>query len=650
MKPFWPFTPGKRHGQSLVEFALILPVLLLLIMGTIDFGRALFTYAQASSQLRQALRLAAVIGYAASPIPPYRDCNRIRSTAQSVFFSEETIVEIIYLKSRANPAESAWDSVAGAFDEASSNAQSCPPGMTQPTLALQNGDVMRIRETIKVRMITPFFPPLLTFTLQGQRSVVTTVTLASVEYCGDLICQPDRGETTFDPCPGDCTSGDGHSPGVDINPFECGGTVNPSSPINIIAMDMDPVDGPGTLVVSLILSPTSGPDIIISANYVSGFNYVADLPATLLPGTYDVKASVEDSNTPGPSETSVPCQMIVSNNHAPVVNISPGNGAIVASSPPPDITVDASDAEDGAAMDCPAPISMSVEVTDSSGPRTATWDGSSCSGNDYVVDWPTPVNTGAADIQVTVTDSESVSTSKTVSVTVQNCSPSCPPSIGIVPFPPQLSPNLLGVVDLTITVTDDYALPGPPTYEIHRVGDPAGTPIAFPGSTSPYTVSWDTASVSDGDYVISYHVEDSHGQTDDETITVTVKNTMHISSLDINYHWPGGNDNWTADIVVTVANSNGYGVPNIMVTGNWEVYPGGGSSSIGRSSCSAVTDSLGRCTIVVSGIPHNKNFWFMMFAHGSFPDGTVTGGTLVYVAAENLMNEVSIFAPTIPNP
>jgi Flp pilus assembly protein TadG len=49
-----------RRGQTLVEFALILPVFLLLLMGIFDFGRAVYAYNTVANAARQAVRLAIV--------------------------------------------------------------------------------------------------------------------------------------------------------------------------------------------------------------------------------------------------------------------------------------------------------------------------------------------------------------------------------------------------------------------------------------------------------------------------------------------------------------------------------------------------------------------------------------------------------------
>lgn len=49
--------PGDR-GQSLVEFALILPVLVLLLMGVFDFGSAVYAYSVVNSAAREGARFA----------------------------------------------------------------------------------------------------------------------------------------------------------------------------------------------------------------------------------------------------------------------------------------------------------------------------------------------------------------------------------------------------------------------------------------------------------------------------------------------------------------------------------------------------------------------------------------------------------------
>ena len=50
----------ESRGQSLVEFALILPVLLLILMGLFDLGRAVFAYNSVSEAARNGSRVAIV--------------------------------------------------------------------------------------------------------------------------------------------------------------------------------------------------------------------------------------------------------------------------------------------------------------------------------------------------------------------------------------------------------------------------------------------------------------------------------------------------------------------------------------------------------------------------------------------------------------
>jgi Flp pilus assembly protein TadG len=60
--------PHTTNGQGLVEFALVIPLILLLFMGIFDFGRAIYAYNTVANAARQGARVAAV--NQANPGPP----------------------------------------------------------------------------------------------------------------------------------------------------------------------------------------------------------------------------------------------------------------------------------------------------------------------------------------------------------------------------------------------------------------------------------------------------------------------------------------------------------------------------------------------------------------------------------------------------
>lgn len=80
--PAFSIRPRER-GQGLMEFALVLPILLLLFMGIFDFGRMIYLYAQLSNGAREAARYGSVtgVGSGAQSSPQYLDCTGIRSAA-----------------------------------------------------------------------------------------------------------------------------------------------------------------------------------------------------------------------------------------------------------------------------------------------------------------------------------------------------------------------------------------------------------------------------------------------------------------------------------------------------------------------------------------------------------------------------------------
>ncbi|GAI52994.1 unnamed protein product, partial [marine sediment metagenome] len=73
----------KKSAQGLVEFALVLPLLLLLILGIIEAGRLLFIYSAVNTASREAARYGSAAGDVGGYVAHYEDCAGIRARANS---------------------------------------------------------------------------------------------------------------------------------------------------------------------------------------------------------------------------------------------------------------------------------------------------------------------------------------------------------------------------------------------------------------------------------------------------------------------------------------------------------------------------------------------------------------------------------------
>lgn len=76
----------KSPAQAMLEFALALPVLLLLLYGLLETGRLLFIYASTVTAARQAVRYGSATGTSPNGTAYYNDCAGIRAAAQRVGF------------------------------------------------------------------------------------------------------------------------------------------------------------------------------------------------------------------------------------------------------------------------------------------------------------------------------------------------------------------------------------------------------------------------------------------------------------------------------------------------------------------------------------------------------------------------------------
>src|SRR5579859_2893841 len=72
-----------RPGQGIVEFALILPLLLLFLLGIIEVGRMLAIFSSVSSAVQQAARYGSVGGDTGHGMPYYLDCAGMRQSAKN---------------------------------------------------------------------------------------------------------------------------------------------------------------------------------------------------------------------------------------------------------------------------------------------------------------------------------------------------------------------------------------------------------------------------------------------------------------------------------------------------------------------------------------------------------------------------------------
>ena len=75
------FLIGLR-AQAIVEFALVLPILLLVVFGLLEVGRAIFIYSSATNASRDAVRYATAFGVNANDNLQFQDCAEIRNVAR----------------------------------------------------------------------------------------------------------------------------------------------------------------------------------------------------------------------------------------------------------------------------------------------------------------------------------------------------------------------------------------------------------------------------------------------------------------------------------------------------------------------------------------------------------------------------------------
>ena len=136
------------RAQAMVEFAIVLPILLVLIMGIIEVGRMIFVYAATTNASREAARFGSAIGFDDTTYyPKYQYCSGIRTAAKKYGF-------LLNLQD---------SNIAIAYDQGPSSSPvttKCAAGMTNdPTVAITMGkDRIVITVTKSYTPLTKLLP------------------------------------------------------------------------------------------------------------------------------------------------------------------------------------------------------------------------------------------------------------------------------------------------------------------------------------------------------------------------------------------------------------------------------------------------------------------------------------------------------------
>lgn len=128
-------TPQKSKAQAMVEFALVLPVLLVLLYGLLEAGRLLFIYSTIVTASRQAVRYGSTTGLGTGTVPRFQDCAGIRAAAQRTDFLDSFEDEDIVIQ---------WDTGPG-----TPLNTFCPAGMASDTSFAPTANNARLRVTIR---------------------------------------------------------------------------------------------------------------------------------------------------------------------------------------------------------------------------------------------------------------------------------------------------------------------------------------------------------------------------------------------------------------------------------------------------------------------------------------------------------------------
>jgi Flp pilus assembly protein TadG len=175
------FPRKEKSAQAMVEFAIALPVLLLLLYGILEAGRLLFMYSTVVTASRQAARYGATTGEGNSGVFRYQDCDGIRAAANAVGYLGE------------------FDSITLAYDQGVTNASPPIPiaytsycsGQTDSSL---NTSILQGNRTRLVVTVTERFYPIVPKLVPFIERDITSSSARTILYSVPIVVEQDEAE------------------------------------------------------------------------------------------------------------------------------------------------------------------------------------------------------------------------------------------------------------------------------------------------------------------------------------------------------------------------------------------------------------------------------------------------------------------------
>ena len=155
--------PKRQAGQSAVEFALILPILLIILIGILEVGHLIFVYVSVFNATREAARYGSATG-TNSGVIQYKDCTGIKNAALRLRFLAKFTASDISIK----------------FDKGPSTTLSpvCESMTTTDWANVSSGSRVVVTINTNFTMYMPFLPfPPFPITATSARTLIGTIFL-----------------------------------------------------------------------------------------------------------------------------------------------------------------------------------------------------------------------------------------------------------------------------------------------------------------------------------------------------------------------------------------------------------------------------------------------------------------------------------------